>query len=259
MNKAKTIPVYVLNLDRSPDRLVAVQRSAAEFGIEVIRVAAVDGSALTPQQEAEIDMRRFERFCGKKVLAAEIGCYLSHLKALEIIADGADDFAVIIEDDVQFTSDFAAFLSDLGGTKGWDLVKLVNHRTSGFIKYLSMGENFALGRCLHGSLGSSAAYAVRREAAKNLLKSLRPMVVPVDVELERGWANGAAVFTTDKPVVRLSAVASTIVVRNVSYKAMKFPFYRRIGTLIYRASEYARRIAYALTPASLSRATHTAP
>lgn len=248
-----TVPVYVLNLDRSRERLLAIHKNAAEFGIEVSRISAVDGDSLTPEQAGEIDLRRFERYCGKKVLAGEIGCYLSHLKALELIANGAADIAVVVEDDVQFTSDFAVVLRELAQIRGWDMVKLVNHRTRGFIKYLTVNKDFALGRCLHGSVGSSAAYVVRREAAKQLLKTLRPMVVPVDVELERGWANGAAVFTTDKPTVQFTRTASTIVSQKAGYKQMKFPFYRRIGTLVYRASEYVRRVIYALTPASLRR------
>ncbi|WP_269931083.1 glycosyltransferase family 25 protein [Aminobacter sp. HY435] len=255
----KPAPVYALNLDRSADRFASIVESAAEFGIEVTRVPAVDGRKLTKRQEAIIDVRHFERVCGKRALPTEVGCYLSHLKALELIAEGDQDFGVIVEDDIRFTQDFPAFVNDLGRVRGWDMVKLTYHRTSGYMKYLEMDQKRSIGRCLHGPIGSGAAYAVTREAARKFLQSLRPMVVPIDVEMERGWAHGLAVFNVDKPVVSFSHAASTIVTAKNGYKPMKFPFYRRLGTLMYRTGEYVRRVAYALTPVPLTRDNDATP
>lgn len=247
------IPVYLINLDRSVERLNAVIESAKEHEIDIRRVPAVDGRALTPEQWAEIDVPTFERINGKKVLPAEVGCYLSHLKCLEAIADGPDDVAVIIEDDVAFSPDFVPFVRELGKVDGWDLVKLTYHRAAGYLKRLPVGDDRSIGRCLHGPLASGAAYAVTRQAARKYLTLFRPMVVPVDVELERGWAHGMAVFTVDRPVVEFTRVVNTIAEVRAVYKSMKFPMYRRIGTLFYRASEYLRRVSYALMPVRLSR------
>lgn len=247
------IPVYLLNLDRSPDRLSSVQKSADELGIVVTRVPAVDGRSLTPEQQSGIDLRAFERRNGKRVLPGEIGCYLSHLKALQLIADGTADYAVIIEDDVRFTDDFQRLTVELADIAGWDMVKLINHRVVGFVKHRRLSGQYALGRCIHGPMGSSAAYAIKRDAARRLLHALRPMVVPIDVELERGWAHRASVFVFNEPIVRFGFGASTIITRKGGgYAPMKFRFYRRTGTLLYRASEYVRRAAYALASTALA-------
>lgn len=222
------------------------------MGFHLTRVAATDGKSLTSEQWAEIDLQAFERTCGRTVLPSEIGCYLSHLTALQLIADGDDEMAVVVEDDLAFTGDLSGVLGELAGIAGWDIVKLVNHRISGFIKRTPLDANFALGRCLHGPLGSTAAYVVRRGAAKRLVKSLRPMVVPIDVELERGWYHRTAVFTVNKPVVQLTRAVSTISGQG-GYRSTKFPFYRRAGALIYRTGEYLRRVAYAVVPSKLRR------
>lgn len=247
----KDFLVYVVNLDRSVDRMASIAESSAQFGIEIQRIPAVDGKMLTPDQEKVLDVARFHRICGKRVLPAEIGCYLSHLRILELIAEGEHEIGVVVEDDIKFSAEFTDFVRDLRRVSGWDMVKLTYHRANGYVKYLDVGQNRSLGRCLHGPVGSSAAYVITRGAARKFLQSLHPMVVPIDVEMERGWAHGLAVFTVDRPVVTFSPVASTIVTSSLGYKPMKFPFYRRLGTLVYRAGEYVRRVAYALSPASL--------
>ena len=80
-----------------------------------------------------------------------------------------------------------------------------------------------------------------------MLKALRPMRLPYDVALERGWAGAYQVFTTDKPVVEFSDIAiSTIAQGRSAYAKKRLPVYKRITTLLFRATDYVRRIAYAL-------------
>jgi glycosyl transferase family 25 len=250
-------PLLLINLDRSKDRLAAVEASAAGLGLRITRVPAIDGSTLTAEQRSLIDEARFHQICGKTVLTAEIGCYLSHLRAIRHIAEGEDEIGVVLEDDVQFTADFSAVIDELACIKGWDVVKLVNHRTTAFLRRLPLGNGYALGRCIHGSLGSAAAYAVRRDAARRLVTSLRPMVMQFDVELERGWAHGTALFTLDKPLVKLTRAPS--VIEGSGLRRIKFPLRRRWRTGIFRTLNYFRCAAYALTPSALTRTIDVPP
>ncbi|MFC5385621.1 glycosyltransferase family 25 protein [Aquamicrobium segne] len=243
--KELQIPIVLINLDRSVDRLAAIEESAAQFGLSISRIPAVDGRILTEEQRKIIDLRRFHAFNGRHVMPSEIGCYLSHIKAWHVIANGAAPFGVVLEDDVRFTEDFKPVIMALAEADGWGIVKLVNHRARGFIRAQRLSNGYALGRCLHGPLGSSAAYAISRQAAGRLLETISDMVVPVDVELERGWAHGAKFYTLDRPVVRLSGAKSTVTADVGSYRTTKFPFYRRWRTLIYRAVNYAQRVIYA--------------
>ncbi|PRD45734.1 glycosyl transferase [Phyllobacterium phragmitis] len=248
-----SIPVYVINLDRSQERLTAVKDSAKRYGISIRRVPAVDGCALPPSALGDLDIASFRRLHGKNVMPAEIGCYFSHLKTLEEIAGGNEPCAAIVEDDVEFTADFMPFLEALVQLSGWDAVKLVNHRTSLFRRFRRINPDYSIGRCSHGPLGSSAAYAVTREGAAKLLAALRPMRLPYDVALERGWSGNYAIFTTDRPLVNFSRQAlSTIADGRAAYARARLPAWKRIGTLMFRTSDYLGRMWFAWAPVRLT-------
>ncbi len=251
------IRVFVINLDRSPDRLRAIRENADAHGIELTRIPAVDGGKLPPDRPLPVDRKTFERIHGKRILPGEIGCYLSHLDVLETIAAGDDPHAVIVEDDVRFDAGFLPFLDKLRRLEGWDAVKLVNHRTRGFVAHAAVDETVSIGRCAHGPCGSSAAYVVTKAGAARLLEALSPMRLPYDVALERGWSGkGYSLFTTDRPQVALgSAEASTIAAASGVYQKVTFPPYKRIGTLIFRAGDYLRRIIYTFQKKDMSRRT----
>jgi len=244
----RSVPVYVINLARSRDRWDRLKTNADALSIELRRVEAVEGKLLSPTELMDFDDAAFRRCHGKIALPAEIGCYFSHIRALEVIADAPEPFAVIVEDDVVFTPAFQPFVEQLIKLKNWDAVKLVNHRTAAFRPFRSIDDQFSIGRCLHGPMGSSAAYVVTREGASKLLAALRPMRVPYDVALERGWAGAYQLFTVDKPVVEFSDIAiSTIAEGRSAYAKKRLPAYKRISTLVFRATDYVRRIAYALS------------
>lgn len=249
-----SVPVFVINLDRSPDRLRAVRESAAPLGIDLIRIPAVDGARLPPDQPLPVDRKTFERIHGKRILPGEIGCYLSHLKALETIARGDEPYAAIVEDDIRFNDDFSRDLQDLGRLAGWDAVKLVNHRTRGFVPHARLNDTTRIGRCMHGPCGSAAAYAVTKTGAARLLDELGLMILPYDVALERGWdGKGYAVFSTDKALVALARADESTIATTSAYKKVTFPVHKRIKTLLFRTSDYLRRIVYALWRKDLRR------
>ncbi len=82
---ASSVPVYVINLARSQDRWDALRASANKFSVDVRRVEAVEGKLLTDDELVDFDEAGFRRRHGKIALPAEIGCYFSHIRALEAI------------------------------------------------------------------------------------------------------------------------------------------------------------------------------
>lgn len=244
---SSSVPVYVINLARSSQRWDDVKASADQFGIELRRVEAVEGKLLKADELSDFDEAGFRRRHGKIALPAEIGCYFSHIKALETIIADHEAFAVIVEDDVLFTPDFLPFISSVTKLHGWDVIKLVNHRTAAYRRFGQVEGGNSIGRCLHGPLGSSAAYLVTRKGAIKLLDALKPMSLPYDVALERGWAGDYELFLTEQPLVELPRVAlSTIADGRDIYAKARLPVYKRVCTLLFRITDYIKRIAYAL-------------
>lgn len=249
-----SVPVYVINLARSKDRWDRLRSNANALSVDLRRVEAIEGKLLSPAELTNFDDAGFRRCHGKVALPAEIGCYFSHIRALETIADAPEPFAVIVEDDVVLSPAFNASVNQMTHILGWDVIKLVNHRLSAFRPFMQVNDEIAVGRSLHGPMGSAAAYLVSKQAARKLSNSIRTMRLPYDVELERGWSGGHEIFTTNAPLVSFSVTESTIAQGRSAYAKTRLPIYKRISTLVFRATDYVRRIAYAFSRKGLKEA-----
>ncbi len=110
MNEVPTT-VYVVNLDRSRDRMKKVTRQCQLAGLDLVRFPAVDGSRLT----------RSERSlgttvgCNKRCTNGIVGCGMSHMALWQLIVDNDMEDTFVAEDDVVFVRDFKRLL-----TKYWE-------------------------------------------------------------------------------------------------------------------------------------------
>ena len=172
------IPVYVINLKRSPERRAFMEGVLAGAGIDGAFVAAADG-------------RRFPALCGIEaggLSREEVALVISHRRAWRRLLQSGAPLALVLEDDVHLGADARAFLDlDFSGFD-FDVVKLETWTSK---TWISRAGRPAAGRKLH-RLGyehfGAAAYLIRREAAARLLRATRRIVEPVDVTLFGGRA-----------------------------------------------------------------------
>lgn len=241
------IAYYVINLDRSPDRLAAISADAAGIGLDLQRVPAVDGAPVSQAERRHIlDEPGFRRLHGKIPMDGEYGCYASHLAVLDRFLGSDADAAVIFEDDVRPGSDFVPTVVAIAATDDWDLVKLMHHRLPAFRSCRTLGEGRELGLAWFGPTGSSACYLINRRAAQSLRQHLVPMRLPYDVALERGWALGLRVRHVRPDLVTGNvATQKSLIGGTKRYAAARLAPWRRITTLGFRTSELVRRAAYA--------------
>lgn len=100
---------YLINLDRSPDRLNRMTDRLNSVGLRFQRVPAVDGRLLSQAEISEVN---------KPVVGAasmtpeEVGCFMSHRKCWERIAWGLDAYGGVFEDDMLIAKQAALFLGD---------------------------------------------------------------------------------------------------------------------------------------------------
>ena len=95
--------IYVINLDRRPDRLAEfIERSGLRQNIDFHRFAAVDGSKLQYSQELH-DLFIPNTF---KSNPGMMGCNLSHMKLWQHIAQTKNELHFILEDDARFEADW---------------------------------------------------------------------------------------------------------------------------------------------------------
>ena len=105
--------VYVVNLERSKDRLQHIDDNLKKFGIKYQRFNAVDGGKL-PMSEIDNNTTLMCRylFCTRSI----IGCAMSHIALWKMIAESPDKWHLILEDDAEFTNETIKFLNELSNT-----------------------------------------------------------------------------------------------------------------------------------------------
>lgn len=243
---AQQVRIYVINLDRSHERWERLRGQAARYGLNVARVAAIDGAKIPEGDRLDFQPQQFVYHNGRKLLAGEYGCYRSHLLALQQFIDSGDKMAIIMEDDVELNERLIPrALSAMDSVCGARLVKLVNHRLVGFKPLSETTENDIVGRCMHGPQGSAACYIVNRSAAKKLLATLKPMLLPYDVALERGWSTGVETFSTLENLADFSPHrADTTIGKRVHYRAVKRHFLLRATAHWFRVCDQLHRWHY---------------
>lgn len=123
------LPVYLINLDGSDDRLRSATRQLDDAGIAFERVPAFDGRALRMDEFPDYDPAAAMAYMGRPLRGGEIGCYLSHLDCARRVLDSGAARGLVLEDDVQlkpgFAEGIAILLNWLDRDDGdWDLINL---------------------------------------------------------------------------------------------------------------------------------------
>lgn len=234
---------YLINLDRSPERLTAMARRLDDLGIPWQRVRAVDGETFGPPPWPGYDERSYRRFVGKFPHANELGCYLSHLAALQkFLADG-QAFGLILEDDAEFADDLATVLPELlRRAEHWDVLKLSGIHHGMPATTLQLSGRHRLVAYLQRQTGA-AAYLVQPRAAHAYVEGLLPMRVPYDHEFDKAWRYGIRLRGVEPRPVSARGHRSTI---NIRHAAIRMPWYLRLGVLWYRTRTETRRILHYL-------------
>lgn len=199
--------IYVINLDRRPDRLAEMEAEARKAGLCLSRISAVDARAPAAQEPAQ------HWFAASGPLGplpmGDRCCTLSHRLAWQALAASGEPWAVILEDDVRLTPAAAALLAGafwIPPQAG--LIKL-EHFGPKSQKVLVRDEQplpvagLTLGRMASKHTGA-AAYLLSARAAKLLLAVTR-FDLPVDHLLFN--PNNSPVFAALAPWQVLPAVA----------------------------------------------------
>ena len=93
---------YIVNLESSPERKEYMENLLKDIpALEYEFIKAVDGRKLTDSERNALfdSSRAFKRY-GRECRPGEIGCTLSHQQCYKKIAESAEDYALILEDDI---------------------------------------------------------------------------------------------------------------------------------------------------------------
>lgn len=211
--------IVVINLESQQRRWLEVMTQFVSIGLDVQLLPATPGHSLMGEQlealySEELNRRQFHT----PLSACEIGCYVSHRRAWQLLLDSGEGALAVFEDDVLVDRDLPAVLDALERKPaGWDVVKLIGRAQEKWLGShpLSGHRRLATYRRVPSLTG---AYVVSSAGAAKLLAARRPFGRPVDVDLRHWWECDVAVRGVQPYPVRSAASSerSTIVDRSAS-------------------------------------------
>ncbi|KRG03548.1 glycosyltransferase 25 family member [Drosophila mojavensis] len=104
--------IFMINLERRPERRQKMENLFAELGLEVEHFAAVDGKQLNTQLVQEMGISFMpgyeDPYHHRPMTMGEIGCFLSHYRIWQQIVERQLLQVLILEDDIRFDPYFTA-------------------------------------------------------------------------------------------------------------------------------------------------------
>jgi glycosyl transferase family 25 len=183
VSRGGRLPVYVVNLDRRPDRRAWMEEQLAAMGISPVRIAARDAAVVTdaeiePEVATSGHLIRMGR--GSQCNA------LNHFEIMRRLVASDAPAAVTLEDDIELSPDLAAFVADASWVpEGIGIVRFEkwSRRVTRKLLGPKIGVSPVAGRAirrLHSRVGGSGAYLVTREAAATILAGKGRLRHPID-------------------------------------------------------------------------------
>ncbi|REL26296.1 glycosyl transferase family 25 [Thalassotalea euphylliae] len=218
MSKHSPAPkIYLINLDKSKDRLLNCHTILASQQLSFERIPAVLGDALTTAQKHQhysetLNNRNYYR----PLSNGEVGCYLSHRAAWQKIADGDAPYGIVLEDDIAINGNMHLAIDTLDTLHmDWQVIKLSAYqsRTRPIVFSQPIGNGFDL--VIHNKpMTGCAASAITKEAAKKLLAQSTKFGRPVDVDIQHFWESNVEVCSLmPYPISQDMSYQSTITQR----------------------------------------------
>jgi glycosyl transferase, family 25 len=160
--------VFVINLDRNPERLEHMRGQLR--GIAFERIAAVDGTKNLPTTNG---LTRFE-----------LACLASHQIAWRQFLDGSEEHACFLEDDLHIRPDFGSLILN----EAWIPSDAHSVKLDTYLQRVKLGDarpapqGRQIAR-LHTRHESSAAYLLSRDGALRYLELTAKPTSPADYSL----------------------------------------------------------------------------
>ena len=173
------IPCYLINLDRSSERLSFISIRLHGLGVTFNRIVAVDGNRQSQsERDTFVALRPRD---GRGWGAGQIGCFMSHTEAWRRIAEGSAPFGLILEDDIHLSDATPALMQDAS----WIPVDadVVRFESTGQWLLLGMAAATIHGRSVcpvRSAAWGAGAYILTKPAAVKLLAVDPSLHTPVD-------------------------------------------------------------------------------
>ena len=207
----------MLNLDRSEKRMNEFNAAFSATNLTVERISAIDGNFIDTNLFSNDSMCRKEM--GRSIQKGEVGCFLSHKKALKKFLSTEAKYAVVFEDDAIPNNEFKNTIEEIVEKflKNNHFTAAINLGAVDF-KYssrcLTIKNNML--RCAHRFPMLATGVLWTRPGAKIFLESASIVTMPYDNFLRFLFSGTNQVFSIQPPIIYSSGIESDIEARNHS-------------------------------------------
>lgn len=242
--------VYVINLNRSVDRLSQIKDQLERLNLPFKRVEAIDGNQLD-LEKSRVNHCKFHLSQKRKCENRELGCAESHRKVWNQILENGDRYALILEDDVilpKYTNEFLHLIEknlkldvvnlSSSGSYSLSLEKLKFLKSNNLYRrpyfkmrsiwksiecgswkifnFTQVKDNFICECSVWPPLMS--AYIVNQKACRELLKASEELTCPIDYKPRKVKNPIRQGFSYPPIILQNNSIESTIGSRNEKIK-----------------------------------------
>lgn len=194
---------YVVNLEQDTERRKHIEQLCCDVGLDYEIINAVYGKTY-PGVQALIEKtkERSIQHIGRELAPGEIGCVMSHQIIYKKIIDQKIPYALVLEDDIDLTSEIINISNKVESISDtWDVVLVGYHGVKSRDDLNLQGEIvkdlndeyklIKLKEPAHGTYG----YFVSNRGAKRLLEQSQDYVLPIDHYTGDGQLNSMYAVT----------------------------------------------------------------
>ncbi len=203
--------IWVINMDKSKDRLKEITTNLESLGLKFNRFSAINGKEL---KEHEIDKLTTPLCTNLLCNPGIVGCAQSHKEIWKkLVKDDKTDYYLILEDDATLSKESVEVIKKLEPKIREHSIDFINlsciHTGCGFVKTEFKIDDYEFGKpifplCLTG-------YIVTKKGAQKLLDDLEKTNYHIDFEISLNRLKGKFnYYGSNKPLVTSSDIATTI-------------------------------------------------
>lgn len=195
---ATELPVFFINRDGDVGRRAVISYELQRAGLQANRVRGVEGLHLPPELVGQFYQK------GRLVselTPGEVGCYASHLLAMQAVVDRGLGHALILEDDAQFSPGIAKSIAEIvaKAPKGWGVIHLCRDSMHAVKPIAPLCDGRQLVRYSRVPAGM-VGYLVSQEGARRLTMPRR-RYWPCDTDLRQPWRFGIDVYGVTPQII----------------------------------------------------------
>jgi len=223
--------IYYINLDKDKKRKSFIEDRFKNLNHSITRIPAVNGYELEDEIIRQADKDQSFIMSIHKPSAGQIGCFLSHRNAWNIIQKQKEDFALLLEDDAlldeSFFSDIQEILKSISINDFVDISsnqgKIKLKETNLLIKYITPP---------HGTLGQ----IIGKNGAKKLFDNISYYWTAVDNMQRYIYKHKVEIYSTKKAYAIEkgdSLGGSTIDTNHTNKRTIKMKFIRIFWRILH--------------------------